>query len=208
MTLEILPLNEEYFVPAFELATKTFVEGSTLHKALGIGLEEYRSYLHDSFENMLAEGLSVVAIEKDTGNLLGCLIATDFYKTLDDGSKVSDRFKPLVELTNVLCWQYQSHRSVEAGKIMLVDMGAVTCKVGSRGIYQHMRNATQTIAKSKGFSYVVGELSSTVTQHVVINKLGHEKIAEIAFSDFELDGKYPFRSIKEPSSIILAEGKL
>nr|MBX2838286.1 hypothetical protein [Gammaproteobacteria bacterium] len=59
-----------------------------------------------------------------------------------------------------------------------------------------------------GFRSVVGELSSSATQHLCINKFGHTVQAEIAYESFMYEGENPFSKIKEPPSIILAEGDL
>jgi len=42
----------------------------------------------------------------------------------------------------------------------------------------------------------------------VLKKLGHEKMTEVNFDEFEFDGKFPFRSIEMSRSIVLAEGNL
>ncbi len=52
------------------------------------------------------------------------------------------------------------------------------------------------------------ELSSAATQHVVLELLGHRKMAEIPFAEFQFGEEHPFQAIKEPLSIILSEGKL
>ena len=87
-------------------------------------------------------------------------------------------------------------------------MGAVSSLAAGQGVYQKLRNAAQNNAKELGYRFVVGELSSASTQHVVLNKLGHSKVAEVLFSSFEFAGSRPFASINEPESIVLAEGML
>ena len=53
-----------------------------------------------------------------------------------------------------------------------------------------------------------GELTSSATQKVVLEKMGHRKCAEIAFAEFTLNGTRPFASITEPQTVILAEETL
>ena len=206
--IRVVPLDQEILKPAFELATEIFIRHSTLHQALGIGLDAYRDYLHPSFVDMINDELSVVAIDEATEKLIGCLIACDFYKVLETSPNASGLFKPLEALTNALCKQYRQKRSIGPGEVTLVDMGAVVESASGGGVYQKLRDFAQKGAKQAGFSRVVGELSSCATQHVVLNRLGHQNVAEIRFQEFELDGVFPFSSITEPPSIILAEGIL
>ncbi|MGB0507460.1 MAG: hypothetical protein ACPGGK_14805 [Pikeienuella sp.] len=204
-SIEITAVDQANAEKVFALVTDVFSGGSTLHRALGIGLEEYRAYLHDGFMAMVVEGLSVVAVED--GDLLGCMIVTDFHQHLGV-SEAPDRFAPLAALTGELCRQYQQVRNIGPGEAALVDMGAVSSRAGGKGVYQKLRDAAQDRARQRGFRRIVGELSSAATQHVVLNRLGHEKLAEVRFADFEFGGAKPFAGIGEPESIILAEGLL
>ncbi len=201
------PLGPEQADAAFELATRVFAAGSTLHTALGIGLAEYRDYLRPQFGSMLAEGLSVAATTEPGGALAGCLLATDLAGTMHPGA-VSAKFAPLAALTEALCRQYRQFRDFGAGEVVLIDMAAISEGYACRGVYQALRQAAQERAREKGYAWVVGELSSVATQHVALNRLGHQKRAEIRFAEFEHGGARPFAAITEPLSIILAEGAL
>lgn len=191
---------------AFALATEAFIAGSTLHRALGIGLNEYRAYLRPSFEAMVEEDLSVAAFEDEGCKMVGCLILTDFHQPLERKASATGKFAPLAALTQALCAEYNKQRSMTVGEVVLADMGAVSDRATGTGTYQKMRAEAQRLARKKGFTRIVGELSSRATQHVVLDKLGHEKICEVTFAGFEYAGQFPFRSITEPESIVLAEG--
>ncbi len=206
--VRVEPLGPEHLDAAFALATDVFIQGSTLHRALNIGLDEYRTYLRSSFEQMIDEGLSVAAFDAKTEKMVGCLIATDFSLQFDSESDPTGKFAPLVALTRSLCQKYREKRRIGAGEVVLADMGVVHGDALGKGVYQQMRDALGQRAKAQGFEKILGELSSTATQHVVLKKLGHKNMVEIDFASFVVGGAYPFRSITEPRSIILAEGSL
>ena len=201
-------LDDKLADAAFSVASKVFVANSTLHRALGIELDEYRAYLRPSFDAMVLEGLSVVAIDQNSSEVAGCLIASDFHQHLYASTLSVGKLRPLAALTSALCSQYRKVRTTKPGEVVLIDMGAVSGIAAGKGIYQKMRNAAQLIAWEKGYKRVVGELSSAATQHVVLERLGHQKVAEVRFTGFEVDGGYPFSSITDPESIVLAEGVL
>ena len=207
MQVTIQALDAQHQDAAFALATQVFSVSSTLHRALGISLDVYRRYLRPSFDKMADEGLSVVALDtKDTA--VGCMIVTDFHRGLTEEARPDPSFAPIAALTSALCTQYHGHRQIAAGEVILVDMGAVSPAATGAKVYQRMRAEVHRHAKSHGFVHVVGELSSSATQHVVLNRLGHRKVAEIAFARFECFGHFPFQSITSPPSIVLAEGEL
>ena len=116
MPFEIHPLDRDLMHPAFLLATETFVEGSTLHRALGVRLSEYRDYLRPSFEEIVEEGLSVGAINRESDILVGCLIVTDFHHQLSATIGRIPKFAPLSALTAELTRQYVLKRSIGAGE--------------------------------------------------------------------------------------------
>lgn len=208
MSFDIRPIDTSLSEAAFLLATQVFAESSTLHRALNISLDEYRDYLRPSFQQMLAEGLSVAALRKENNALVGCIIATDFHRVLNQEPSSHPTFAPLSALTDDLCQRYSRHRNITPGEVLLIDMGAVAKTASGKGLYQKMRAAAQKAAFEKGYRSVVGELSSAATQHVVLDRLGHQKMAELFFDSFTHRGRRPFEAIKEPKSIVLAEGAL
>ena len=208
MTIEIHPLTPISQQAAFDLVSEVFVNASTLHKALNINLEEYRPYLQASFDEMASSGLSVAAIDTKTNDVIGCLIACDFYRHIHAKSTAAEKFAPLSALSKALCHSFIKQRSPKAGNIALLDMAAIAPAYLGQGIYQEMRKFVHMTAKKLGFQSVIGELSSAATQHFVLNKLGHIKRAEVSFEHFDNNGTKPFQSIQEPKSIILAEGEL
>jgi hypothetical protein len=208
MATDIRPLSPDLLEPAFELATRVFTEASTLHRALGISLTDYQRYLRRPFELMANEELSIAASDRATGRLTGCLILTDFINQLNPEPATEPVFAPLAALTGELCRQYRQRRDIKAGEMVLVDMGVVRREVRGEGVYGRMRSAAQEVAKQRGFHGIVGELSSVATQHMVLNRLGHSRMAEVFFKEFEFEGRRPFYEIEDPASIVLASGAL
>ncbi|CUH69331.1 hypothetical protein TL5118_03290 [Thalassovita autumnalis] len=204
----IQPLGADLAPAAFDLATSVFVASSTLHQALGITLEAYRTYLQDGFQQMVQEGLSVVAQHQKTGEVLGCLIVTDFHAHLYPTPPQDAAFAPLAALTAALAAKYRTQRSIDPGHVILVDMGAVSPAARGLGLYKSMRQAAHQRAKTRGFTHVVGELSSATTQAYVLGQLGHQTIAEVPFQSFEHNGTHPFAKITDPQCLVLAEGRL
>ncbi|WP_319545935.1 hypothetical protein [Ruegeria conchae] len=201
-------LDDNDLDQSFALATQVFVDGSTLHRALNIQLNEYRDYLWPSFKAMVSEGLSVVSVDSTTYKILGCLIITEFSHVNAPSGEKTTPFAPLSALTSELVSRYSRKRDLRRGEAVLVDIGAVALEASGKGIYKAMRKRANQVAHDHGFRFVLGELSSSATQRVVLTRMGHRKIAEVRFSDFEYEGSRPFASISDPESIVMSEGDL
>ena len=206
---EIHNLDESRAEQAFALASLNFATQSVLHKTLGADLEEYRAYLRPTFFDDLGNGLSLMATNPDSGELMGVLVVRDFRKQRFAGDlPYQDKYDQISALFEELEAIYLQTRQLAPGDALLVDMAAVPSAHTGKGIYQALRAEISIRAKSLGYKYIIGELTSSATQTVVLEKLGHRKCAEIAFAGFTLKGTRPFASITDPKTVILAEERL
>lgn len=95
-------------------------------------------------------------------------------------------FRAKAALVKQLEVAYQNHRDVSIGECVLVDMAAVSSSATGFGVYQRLRDAIATRARAAGFRWIVGELSSSSTQYVCIDKLAQTIVTRIFYKDFHL----------------------
>lgn len=209
MPLQIMPVTAPYYDSVFDVATSVFATASNLHHALGISVDEYRFYLRVPFMAMLEEDLSLMVVDTAQDQVAAVAVGTDICSQTP--SSVSDhpgKLAPVTALSAQLTAQYLAHRQPQPGQSALVDMAAVLPAYRKMGLYADLRRAFADHARARGFQYVVGELSSPVTQHVVVAQMEHDIVAKIAFADFTHAGQHPFQSITSPTHILLTEGRL
>jgi len=201
-------MTSEHAAKAFNIACDVFVNASVLHTAVGVTLEDYRRYMHTPFNAMQKQGLSLVAIDSRSNEIIGCLVACDYADQATNSIETPPVLRPVNALLCDLETRYRANRQINPGEYMLVDMAAVKPAARGLGLYSELRLAAHRIGQQSGFKRVVGELSSAATQHLCFNRLGHHICAEIHYASFEYSNHKPFASISEPPSIMLAEGKL
>ncbi len=195
------------------LVCTEFLAGSVLHRALTVSESEYASYMADPIRSLVAQECSFVAFDKSTRVMVACILAGDFQPPapqLQLPSVALPAFaEPINALLSSLEQQYVRCRTSESlQSTLLVDIAVVAPLWRGQGLYAQLRDAVHQCAHKRGYSRVVGELSSAATQHLCIEKLGHKVICEIAYKSFQFGGSYPFASIDNPSSIQLVEGLL
>ena len=206
---EIHSLDESRAEQAFALASLNFATQSVLHKTIAADLQEYRAYLRPTFLDDLGNGLSLMATDPNSGELMGILVVRDFRKQRFAGDlPYQEKYDQISALFEELEAIYMQAMHLAPGDALLVDMAAVPLAHTGKGIYQALRAEISTRAKSLGYKYIIGELTSSATQKVVLEKMGHRKRAEIAFAGFTLNGTRPFASITDPKTVILAEETL
>lgn len=203
--VKICPLEPAQYGAAFDLVTDVFVASGTLHRALDIGLEEYRAHLAPGFDRVVRQGHSSVAVDEATGDILGALIAMDYANLWRKGPLDPEPFAAISALGAEL---RASYPKPAPGSALLVDMAAVTTGASGRGLYRAMRADAQDRARGQGFQKVVGELSSARTQRHLVGSLGHKVLGQVWFDRFVHDGRRPFAAITEPPSLQLVEFNL
>ena len=207
--IEISKLDESLAEKAFALASSNFASQSALHLALNTDLDEYSAYLRPTFFDDVKDGLSLAATDTKSGELLGVLVARDFLKKRQkDYLPFQKKYELISELFQILEATYLQQRSLEMGDALLVDMAAVLPSHSSKGIYQTMRKEISRRAKLLGYKYVIGELTSSATQRVILEKMGHRKCAQVNLTKFSYGDRRPFESVVDPEIIVLAEETL
>lgn len=206
---DIRPLDGALAESAFDLASRNFATQSALHVALDARIDEYRAYLRPTFFDDVDDGLSLAAIDRNSGDLVGVLIVRDFLKQRFTGRLPFQHiFDPVTALFETLEAAYLQERELQPGQAVLVDMAAVASSCTGRGIYQALRRAISAQARSAGYHYTIGELTTAATQKVVLEKLGHRARAEITPAAFIYERKHPFASVTDPARILLTEEAL
>ena len=127
--LEIHNLDGSRAERAFALASLSFATQSVLHATLGADLEEYRAYPRPTFFDGLGDGLSLMATDPESGDLMGILVVRDFRKQRFAGE---------------LPYQERYDRI----SALFVDMAAVPSAHAGKGIYQALRTEISIRAKS------------------------------------------------------------
>lgn len=206
--VEITPLTKEVSRESFFLVCEVFATDSVLHSAVGISIEDYRRYLQASFKKMWKQGLSLVAIDRTNDELVGCLVACDYTAQGESNAQVPPELHAVNALLRKLENIYRLNRQLVPGKYMLIDMAIVKPTVRGSGVYRKLRESAHQVGREAGFSLVVGELSSSATQHLCINRFGHKVCAEIEYASFQYMDETPFAKIKDPKSIVFVEGEL
>jgi len=191
------------------LVCEEFCSNSTLHKALGIGTEEYREAMTDGWHDYLFSGpvAPLLATGTDNNKILACIIPAPFPSDFKDFQTLPEIQQAIPALLAELETRYlQKYKPPE--KSLLVDIAVVAADAANTGIYQQLRLALERNAADAGFEKIFGELSSAATQRVCVEKFKHKLVAEIPYQKFTYKNRKPFASISSPESIQLVEQSL
>lgn len=174
--------------------------------ALGITANEFYGYAEVNCKKSIKDGLSVIARDKTTGNIIGFSIAEDLASKPPEGIEtINAKFEPVIALLKQLDDEYRKSHKVEKGQILRLVMAGVNEHYEGRGIVTKLIEENLKLAKLIKFSCAIAEATGLASQHIVCDKLGFKEKFEIEYKSFTYKGKNVFKNIKAPQSCIFIE---
>ena len=186
-----------------------FPRGEPMTKAMEITSDEFYPFAEIYCKKAIKEGLSLVARNKETGNVIGFLISEDLASLPPNSIKtINEKFLPIIKLLDELDENYKQSFELNGQNILRLFM------VGVNEHYEGLNLATTLIEKSlklamlKNYSYAIGEATSSVTQHILRDKLGFDEKFAIDYKSYTYNGKHVFNNMKNTSCCVLLEKRL
>jgi ribosomal protein S18 acetylase RimI-like enzyme len=153
----------------------------------------------------LAEGLTIVARDVDSHQLVGVVLTDDFAAPPGlDPSSYSRKFLPIFALLESLDAQYRRGRSIDPGRYLHLFMLAVDARFAGQGISQQLVRECLSNGEAKGYTHAVTEATGVVSQHV-FRKAGFVERCRRSYQEYRYEGGAVFASIREHEATILMD---
>ncbi len=186
---------------ALSCSVSAFVNWEPTTKAVGATPEDFHYMMKIVCQACVDEGLSVIAKDKNTGKIIGNTISKDFLTFPQEGmDNISPALLSGFSIFKKLENDYKAQHPVKRGEL---------CHLLSLGVLEPFRLAnigTQLVleahqlAQKHQFKGVIAQVSNPISQHILLNKFGYEKLDAIEYQDFEYQGRKIFSSITETES--------
>jgi ribosomal protein S18 acetylase RimI-like enzyme len=185
---------------------EAFPRGEPMAKALGITPDEYYFFAKIVCEKAVNDGLSVVAKDKATGQVIGFCISEDLASEPPEGlEKINVKLHPILALLTSLDEEYKKSHKVEKGQIFHLYMVGVREPYKSQNIATTLLSENLKLAKLKNFSGAITEATGLVSQRIIRDKLGFNEKFAIEYKSFTYKGENVFKNIENSLSCILLE---
>lgn len=197
-------LKEADLDQVIECIVHTFADGDPLARAVALNESELKTFITIFLKNQILEdGLSVIARDEKNGRVIGGLLITDLLAdppAAMDG--LSDKMLPLLALFDHLDGLYLAEHDVKKGEVLHVIMEGVAPDVKNNGIGFRMLIKGYEIAKAKNYKSAIAEITGATSQHVAA-KYGARELYSQKYNDFVFEGTRPFQNITDCESIKL-----
>ncbi len=180
-----------------KLIVDIFVEDEYLTRESGITKKEFAIFAKDYCDYTIIHKLSFIAIDQNTNDVIGFIIAEDPYgKDAIDPNKfltVSDHFIPFNAILEELHHCFLNIPKKE-GVCYHSFLWGIKLSHRRRGILRYMNALSEQYALARGFKYVLVEATSPPTKFLC-DKDGYTNLGNIPYQDYVLNGKKPFGHI-------------
>lgn len=151
------------------------------------------------------EGLSSVALDEASGEIVGAVLAHDFGQPSPDGIDAVDLgSEPVITLIDQLEAVFSNAHDIKPEKFLHIFMIAVRDDFARRGIAKKLLASCIMQAERSGYRIAFAEATNRFSQRLFFNA-GFAGIHSIGYEDFELDGQLPFLDIKHEGACVLME---
>jgi GNAT superfamily N-acetyltransferase len=190
------------------LLATVFSESEPPAVAMGLTFRDMEQFLRLFAPGAVAQGLTVIARDRDTGKLAGVLLTDDFAAPLPlIVTQISAKFRPIFSMLESLDEQYRRGRTISAGEYLHLFMLAVDREFAGRGIAQGLVKACLDNGIRKGYRMAVTEATGIVSQRV-FRKNGFVDRFSVSYEEFTFEGSRVFSSIQGHERAILMDRSL
>ncbi|CAF1017822.1 unnamed protein product [Didymodactylos carnosus] len=173
-------LRQTHVEECAKLISEAFVDNEPLAFYSKMTKEEFYDYIHPLIKSLLEEQLSFIVFDKQTNQIVSCLLSGDLYlqhqhtSYYEDDDPVTDL---LAELDERFLVEFQKTNKFKEKTILHVYYGATKQDFCGKGIGIKLRQCVCKYArKMYGFQYVIVETSHPATTHIYTKKLIGGKI--------------------------------
>jgi len=186
-----------------------FPRAEPMTKALRITPDEFYLFAEMYCKKAIKDRLSVIAKDTVSGNVIGFLISGNLASEPPEGIEtIHEKFHPIMALLDTLDEEYKKSVTVNEENVLRLFMGGVSKQYEGKNIVTTLIEENLTLAKLKNFSRAIGEATGSVSQHILLDKLGFQNKYVIEYKAFTYNGEHVFRHIEDASRCILVEKQL
>ena len=190
---------------ALKCSVSAVIAGEPTTKAVKGDQADFHYMMTVFAQVIVNEGLSIVAKDQQSHQIVGCAICKDFLAFPKQGfEQISQALLSSFSIFEKLEGDYKKEYSIKPGELFqLLILGVLEpfrlSNIGTQLVLEAERQA-----QKRHFKGITATLSSPISQHIFLNKLGYKEVSSILYQDFEYQGQKIFTSITECESCKLS----
>ncbi len=179
------------------LLAENFIKHDPPAIAVGLTPDEFEAFVTLWFPGAGADGLTIIARDRGTGQIAGALLTDDAAAPPPQGIEgLSEKLDPIFDLLGQIDTDYRDGRTILPGQYLHLFLLGVAEQFTRRGIGRELVAACLRNGAAKGYTSAVTEATNPISQHI-FRELGFEIQAERSYGEYRFGGSAVFASIAE-----------
>lgn len=191
-----------------DMVARCFTDGSEpTALALGLAPGDFKPLVEALLPKFLREGLSIVARDRQTGEIAGVILNEEMEFDLPEDLARFQWTAPVFALAGEMYGRYFQGGLPEPRESLHVFIIGVSRLYRGKGVGEKLLDLSLQHARAKGYRRAVVEATGLISQHIM-RKAGFTDRVEIPYATFEYKGKRPFENTGDHPGIILMDKDL
>jgi ribosomal protein S18 acetylase RimI-like enzyme len=191
-----------------DLLALAFTEHDPPAVAVGLSRHEFAQLVDLYRDRAGTEGLTVIARDPASGDIVGTLLAEDAAAAFPAGvERLSPKFDPIFDILTELESEYRRGQVVLPGDALHLFLLGVHPAFARQQIAQRLVGAAMAGGARRGYRLAVTEATNKVSQHV-FRKLGFVDRVRRSYAGYRFAGRPVFSSIAEHEGPVLLDKEL
>jgi ribosomal protein S18 acetylase RimI-like enzyme len=179
------------------LLAESFTKHDPPAIAVGLTPDEFEAFVALWLPRAGADGLTIIARDRETGEIAGALLTEDAAATPPQGVEgLSEKLDAIFDLLGQIDSEYRNGRTIVSGQYLHLFLLGVADQFARRGIGRELVAACLQNGGARGYASAVTEATNPVSQHI-FRELGFTKQAERSYAGYRLGDSAVFASIAD-----------
>ncbi|NQZ10992.1 MAG: hypothetical protein HRT35_27885 [Algicola sp.] len=200
-------MTTDHIEEACKIVGRSFTK-EPMTESLGLSYEQVYSEFAKIVEELGPNGLSTVAIDSGSGDIIGCCLNKDFTMQPMSGDDDHSDALEVFDLVDKLDETLPSLKTLKPGEMFHVYILAVDSDYCKQDIGLNLVKQAEVVARSGHFKQMIAEVTGAISQHIFIDNCGHQEVGRINYSDFEYHGSKVFETIDSAEACLLVRKDL
>ncbi len=198
-------LNKSHYHSAYHCIEKTLNESITLFSYIKVPKEDYHSFIEISLNKAIQLGLSYVAIDVTTKEVVAIIISKDLTDEISPNiTSTENKLLIIFSLIKKLWEPYQNHEEMFLKNQNLHCLLAATLPSYQRkGILKKLFKLTNNLGLERGFKKIIAEATSKFSLNFIQNSTQYKELNSIRYKDYEVNETKPFHNIQPHEKCVL-----
>ena len=185
------------------MIARAFAGDDPLARSQAIGEAEFRGLIDRLYDDFVADGLSLVAIDSDSGRVAAVILAETHREA--PGEEGSDAIAAIIASARE---SYFADHDDANGELMHIHFIASNPDYRRQQLVTRLSANCLQQARQRGFRRVMVEASGIRSRKLLEKHLDFKPRVTIPYADYEHRGEYPFRSIAKHGGLTLMDRSL